>query len=271
MAYVMLGRSERLQDISIVRDKFDVSKIKCSEKAKEENDLLAERAEERKRRNNFFEEGKLNIGFINIRSMREHWQDFIADGSFQKCQVIGLCETWLHKDEEVNLEDYDAEVVNVGRGQGVAAFNNVQANVVYKFGSPKLSIIALEFRQWLVIFMYASQGAQSQDIISKLANLFCHASDIIVVGDMNWDYFGQDNAIKRFFQQNDFVQLIANPTHEQGGLLDHVYMRGGDSEKKVTVYQKARYYSDHDAILIKINVRICHICGLKHVQSHFTR
>ena len=256
MAYVMLGRSERLQDISIVKDKFDIAKIKCSEKAKQENDFLIERAEDRKMSNKFFEEGKVHLGFLNICSLK-HWKDFITDSSFKKCQAIGLCETWLPVDEEVNnpesLKEYETELVNVGRGQGLAAFNNLQAKVILKFGSPMLSIIALQFGQLIVIFMYVSQGAPKDEVIAKLANL-CHTKDckIIVVGDMNWDYFGQDNSIKRFFKQNDFLQLVNNPTHEQGGLLDHAYVKGYHPGA-ITVCQKARYYSDHDAIFIKIN------------------
>ena len=48
LAYVMLGRCQRLEDLFIVRDKYDVSKIRCCKEAKQESDNLDERAQERK-------------------------------------------------------------------------------------------------------------------------------------------------------------------------------------------------------------------------------
>ena len=282
MIYVMLGRCERLQDLFICfqqaqtkekeedtrmkkRNKLKrkrtqevdekkeqfASKIKCSMIALQENESLKSRAIERRQRNAFFEEGKIHIGFMNIRSLRKHWIDFQNDESFKKCQMIGLCETWVHTDEEVNHSNYETVAVNVGRGQGIATFNNIQAKIILQFGSNLLSVIALQFGKWIVVFMYASQGASNEDIIAKLSNLFSY-DHIIIVGDMNWDYLRQENPMKRFFLENGCVQLIEVPTHEAGGLLDHVYVKAEDSGEVVAVC-KARYYSDHDCLFIKIN------------------
>ena len=254
MAYVMLGRSECLKDLFIA-GKFDPSKIISSLEAKQESELLKKRAEDRKNRNLFFEEGKIHVGFINIRSLKKHWQDLMKDESFQKCQVVGSCETWLELDEDVTLPGYKTEAVNVGRGQGIATFNKLQANVLFKHASPMLSIIALQFDNWLLVFMYCSQGAPNSDITSMLSELFQHVpgDNIIIVGDFNWDFLGPENSLKIFFKQNGFTQYIENPTHEEGGLLDHVYVKGEQCGGRVAVYQKARYYSDHDALFIKIN------------------
>ena len=148
---------------------------------------------------------------MNIMSLRKHWQDFINDMSFKKCQITGLCETWLYPDEEVILPDYQTEQVNVGRGQGIATFNNIQAQVILKHASPLLSIVALQFDKCLVIFLYASQGAPHGDVITMLTKLFnSFNDDILVIGDFNWDFLGKGNAIKTFFQHNGFIQLIEN-------------------------------------------------------------
>ena len=252
MAYVMLGRAECLQDVYIDKKDYDVSKIRCCQLAKNESDRLEEKAENRKYHTNFFESGYFYIGFINIQSLKAHWLDFQKDQSFQKCHMIGLCETWLDTDEEVELPNYDSAVVNVGRGQGIATFNNLHAKVVFKQGSRLLSIMALEFQQWLVIFIYASQNASKAEIIAIVATL-CKERDnnTIILGDFNWNYLEEDNSLKKFFKETGFHQLVKNPTHELGGLLDHVYVRG--EECKISLLQKARYYSDHDAVFLKIN------------------
>ena len=239
------------EEVEEKKEQF-ASKIKCSMIAQQENELLKSRADDRRKQNAFFEEGKIHVGFMNVRSLRKHWLDFQNDESFKKCQMTGLCETWLHSDEEVMQSNYETVAVNIGRGQGIATFNNLQAKNVLKFGNDMLSLIGFQFGKWLVIFMYASQGASNDEIAAKLREQFFY-DQIIVVGDMNWDYLRQDNRMKRFFLKNGFVQLVKNPTHEAGGLLDHVYVKAEDPGDAVAVCQMAKYYSDHDALFIKIN------------------
>ena len=116
-----------------------------------------------------------------------------------------------------------------------------------------LTIIALVYEQWLIIFVYASQDASKDEIIAKLANI-CENKDtnIIIIGDFNYDYPRQDNKLKRYLKQNDFLQLINSPTFESGSTLDHVYVKG-IQPGSISISQKARYYSDHDAIFVRLN------------------
>ena len=47
--------------------------------------------------------------------------------------------------------------------------------------------------------------------------------------------------------------MIKNPTHEEGGLLDHLYVREDQTDEyHVSVCQKAKYYSDHDCICVTL-------------------
>ena len=76
---------------------------------------------------------------------------------------------------------------------------------------------------------------------------------VLIVGDMNWDFPSATNAMKEFLSVNNFSQMVTNPTHEDGGLLDHVYVKlEDDSNNTVNVDQRAKYYTDHDAIFIGI-------------------
>ena len=53
---------------------------------------------------------------------------------------------------------------------------------------------------------------------------------------------------------NNFSQEVQDATHEKGGLIDHVYVRlPSDCKNTVNVAQRAKYYSDHDALFLKIN------------------
>ena len=70
---------------------------------------------------------------------------------------------------------------------------------------------------------------------------------------MNWNFLEATNVMREFLSDNNFSQMISCATHEDGGLIDHVYVRlKKDSNNSVTVAQRAKYYSDHDAIFIRI-------------------
>ena len=248
-----LGRCECLQDLYIT-GKFNPEKISCSEDAKMESELLKKRAAERPKFQDFFEEDSLTIGFTNIRSLKRHWLDFQEDTDFQKCQLIGLCETWLDPDDEVSLTDYQTISVNVRKGQGLTAFSKLNMNVVLRIGNDVYSIVALQFKEWLIVFMYVSQAAPYGNIVGILTDLLAQADgSVLIVGDFNWDYLTATNVMEEFLSNHEFSQRIGNATQEEGGLLDQVYVRIKDSSLvTVNVTQRAKYYTDHDALFIKI-------------------
>ena len=59
--------------------------------------------------------------------------------------------------------------------------------------------------------------------------------------------------MEKFLSNHGVSQRIGNATQEEGGLLDQVYVRIKDSSQvTVNVTQRAKYYTDHDALFIKI-------------------
>ena len=69
---------------------------------------------------------------------------------------------------------------------------------------------------------------------------------------MNWDYLTHSHWMKTFLCNNGFTQRIEKATHEGGSLLDHAYVKIMKKKCTVEVSQQAKYYSDHDALYIKI-------------------
>ena len=65
-----------------------------------------------------------------------------------------------------------------------------------------------------------------KEFVQELTTLLRdHKCEHLIMGDFNWDYNGPDNSLKRYFKQNDFLQVIEHPTQEVGaGILDHVYV-----------------------------------------------
>ena len=52
--------------------------------------------------------------------------------------------------------------------------------------------------------------------------------------------------------EKGFHQLVQNPTHERGGLIDHVYVNEPLRSMNVTVHRDCAFYSDHDIVTIYI-------------------
>ena len=53
--------------------------------------------------------------------------------------------------------------------------------------------------------------------------------------------------------QNGFEQLVINPTHISGSLLDHVYVGSLNGNPTLKCINIDCYYSDHDVVKILIH------------------
>ena len=127
LIYVMLGRSERLEDIYISGE-LDVSKIACSPEALQESKRLeevfnqSEKEEEEKRAK------CIKISYLNVQSMKSedgHAKDVERDNVIMDADMFGLGETWLEKGSEVHFDGYSGHFANNGKGKGVAGYSKI--------------------------------------------------------------------------------------------------------------------------------------------------
>ena len=50
-------------------------------------------------------------------------------------------------------------------------------------------------------------------------------------------------------KENRFEQYVRKPTHTEGGLIDHIYIRQGKKKEfSWALEQFPKYYSDHDGL-----------------------
>ena len=125
MAYVMLGRPERKEDLYITKN-FSPAQIKCDEKyslpeAKRLDKVFDEnmRAKKEHRKNHF------KISYLNVRSLKAsdgHRKDIAFDNIMMDTDLFGLGETWLQQDQEVYFSDFNGYFANFGNGKGVAGY-----------------------------------------------------------------------------------------------------------------------------------------------------
>ena len=128
MAYVMLGRPERKEDLFITKN-FDPAMIKCDEKyslpeAKRLDKVFDENVKAKKdHRNKHFK-----ISYLNVRSLKAsdgHREDVALDNIIMDSDLFGLGETWLPHDQEVHFNGFNGFFANFGNGKGVAGYNKL--------------------------------------------------------------------------------------------------------------------------------------------------
>ena len=61
------------------------------------------------------------------------------------------------------------------------------------------------------------------------------------------------NSIMHEIEKLGFSQLLHQPTHILGGLIDHCYVAKNVEDSSYEISQKSVYFTDHDIIEIRIN------------------
>ena len=245
MAYVMLGRTQRIEDI-FIKGEVDFAGISSS--------ILAKL--EAKRLNDVFEEGAiqdqyiLRVSYLNIRSLNAHKKDVENDGWLMSSDIIGFGETWLAPNEVVDIQGFHGTFASIGRGKGLST--HIKDEEIYSdviLASEDGSLIKIYSKKFQVIFGYLSNSCNQSQICQVLQKYLDATLPTIIMGDMNFDS-KKDCPLSTFLKEKAFAQMIKKPTHEKGYTIDHIYINDNFNNEDVRIMQHAVYYSDHDIISI---------------------
>ena len=150
------------------------------------------------------------------------------------------------------IPNYKLHLKSRGNGKGIAAYykqekftpsttikkDNIQ---ISKFSSSVLDVIVL----------YRSQSASSHEIIDYIDSTLDPGKTQLILGDFNFCYLtDSSNPTCEYLSRQNFRQLVKEPTHIGGHLLDQAYFReiGGAVECSVEVHSK--YFTDHKGLAI---------------------
>ena len=76
---------------------------------------------------------------------------------------------------------------------------------------------------------------------------------MLVIGDFNFCFRDQpSNPTKSFLIRKSYQQLIYEPTHLDGHILDQAYIKDPSKALQWTTELHSKYYSDHKALAITI-------------------
>ena len=95
-------------------------------------------------------------------------------------------------------------------------------------------------------------------VIRDLENLVGGLKNTILIGDLNICFENERNhIIFREIERIGFSQKIKNPTHEKGGIIDHVFFFSHDNYlQSLDVGQSGQFFTDHDLLIFSEGTEI---------------
>ena len=199
----------------------------------------------------------LKIYSLNCRSLKKHFEDIKTDSIVLQSSIICLQETWLEEDDnctEYELPTYSTHPNNYGRGKGIVIFykQKIFTHILdvkekymqlSKFSSSTIDVIAI----------YRSQEGCYHALNRHLDNLLTGNKPTLVVGDFNFCYLEQSTQTKKFLDEKQFTQLVHEPTHIDGHILDQAYLLNDSNHLYCCTETHSKYYTDHKGLAITIN------------------
>lgn len=236
-----------------IAGQFDPSKISCSAVAKEEAERLAEKSQ-MAIDSSFFAKDETFIAFLNARSLRKHQKDISLDPEIMMSDILGIAETNLYENEDIDLEGFEGSFVNAGKGKGVAAFTKIDVSNKKKICQPSFTAISLELENLKIIFAYLSSKINMEELNVHLRPMLQEKKKpTIIMGDMNFHFSEKYNSRKSYLEEFGFHQVVERVTHDDGHILDQIYVTSNLQHLlKQNVFLKPLYFSDHDALCIRL-------------------
>ena len=254
MVYVMLSRVCSMSQIYILNE-FNETKMYPNINAIAELFRLETLENDQNNKN----ESGLKIYSLNCRSLRKHFDDILTDSRVLRSNIICLQETWIEDDtpHRYEIPSYTYHPNSFGRGKGIVIFykqDNFEHIADIKKENlqlTKLSSITVD-----VIVVYRSQTCPYDNLNEAIKKLLTVGKPSLVVGDFNFCFKDQTTSTKRFLIKSQFVQLIKEPTHSDGHILDQAYLLYNERRQEIITEVDSKYYSDHRGLSVIIRNKV---------------
>ena len=255
--YVMLSRVENLEQVYILCS-LNEEKLKPSIKALAELEAMNKRSINKnpipwKQK----KENAIKIASLNCMNLRNNFNDIISDNTLLESTMLALSETWLEHETNLHLDGYSAHFNSVGPGKGLAIYFKAETfKHIEDIKKQKMQLTKMRSPDLDVIALYRSEQGNSSELLEHIIQLIAPDKNTVICGDFNICYLAtRNNRITKYLEQNGFIQLMKEPTHIQGRLLDHFYFRPRQTDDvKTEVFRYSPYYADHDAICTTITL-----------------
>ena len=263
--YVAVGRVMSLPGLFLT-GKYDRNLIKVDQRATEQYDYMRKNCQLPPIEDfGSLQEDTLTITLLNTRSLPKHSLDIAADVILMECDIMCLTETQLTPESDndccLDIQPF-ITLLNSNEDRFLSlsySFRHETVDFCFSEDRPGGSWFQIEkpsFSPYYINFVliYRKNNNSQSDCISLLNELMMQDDIIhIILGDFNVNAFSENNYIDEFL--SDYELVVNEPTHISGSLIDHVYVWKEILDVvDVSVFVKNVYFSDHDAIKIKLKL-----------------
>ena len=203
----------------------------------------------------------MKIYSLNCRSLKKHLPDILSDDILMKSDIICLQETWLEDDIEIEILEimnYKLHLNSNGKGKGIAIYfkeDILKHEVDIKDENMQLSKFTSNMIDLVVL--YRSQAGNHKYLAEVLETLIDREKPLLVIGDFNFCFLDDSsNFTKRYLQENFFSQLVKEPTHIEGNLIDQAHIRDTEGVNKYSTELHSKYYTDHKGVAVLIRSKL---------------
>ena len=211
-----------------ILEEFDETKIYGNKEAVKELENMNKISINRKPSSWYDQTNSITrISVLNCGSLRHQHEHINSDTTLTISDVICITETWLWENEDktkFHIDGYKANHNCSGRGRGVSVyykefeFTHIEDIITDKIQLTKLSGTNID-----VIAVYKSPTGNDVELETHIRNIINKEKHTLVCGDFNV-CFKQHKHSKLFLTKNNFVQLVKEATHIDGGHIDHAYI-----------------------------------------------
>ena len=216
--------------------------------------------------------------YLNIRSIVNKLSAFQAHVYLSDFDVVCLSETWLSDsliDQEIlpsNYNIYCNDRPSCGGGVLIATKDNIPVTAVTPYLSSshafEILSIKLNLRKPIILTcVYIPPGSNDLPAMSILVSTLIQviqsdpSSDTIVVGDFNlpdiqWDTLSASSTVSKAFCDfvfyNTLIQLVDQPTHTRGNILDLIHTSSTECIANLTIDTVSNWSTtDHYGITLR--------------------
>ena len=152
--------------------------------------------------------------------------------------------------EEMKIPHYELHLNSNGKGKGVAAYFNQRIfRPEADIKKPDMQLSKFTSSSLDIILLYRSQSANLSEINQEIESLTNREKPQLVIGDFNFCYLTHtSNATRNYLLGDSFTQLIQEPTHIDGHLLDQAYLRDIDGILDTIYYPGQKLSSLYNVI-----------------------
>ena len=159
-----------------------------------------------------------------------------------------LLEISLENDDnsEFPIDGYSKRLVKRGKGKGIGTYFKEQILKIEEIAvKEKFQMMKCKHESVDIICIYRSNGGYSVEILIELSKLI-NTENVTCYNE------NRTNRLIQGLITMGFTQLIHEPSHIQGRLIDHAYFLDPSNKKIPIVHRYSPYYTDHDSVCITI-------------------